>query len=412
MLLAAGMAACTPEEQKTPVVEDTAHTIVITADNAGDVRTTLGSDLKYAEWNTSGEYIMIYESVGTSTTAVRSDEAVVVDGKASFTASLNKTTTTTEFRYDALYPAESVVGRDQYTGNVLVNVAEVQLPTATSYDDAADIMVALPQVCNSQPDELAMRFKRVVALAEMTFSGLPADEAISSVTFCCPGNVLTGNLYVSFDEGSAVSNTEAYDAVTANYATPVNATTPIYFAVMPFALSEGDSFIVTVTTTADTYERTVVIPAGRKLEFIAGDLAKFSVDMSESFEESPEAQLAGYWHIAEYRGNTSHDFDIYLSANGNGILELYQKLSSYSWSHYTSAISFAGNTLSGTYSDGVAWSASYYVMFNDDNSRMTWTDTLDSSDISVYERIEALPEGLGTVSLSGRSMVIGEPRFL
>nr|MBR2110321.1 hypothetical protein [Alistipes sp.] len=73
-----------------------------------------------------------------------------------------------------------------------------------------------------------------------------------------------------------------------------------------------------------------------------------------------------------------------------------------------SVVGFENGIISGQYSDGVAWSTSYSVALGDNT--MTWIDTTDSTDISVYTRSE-LPDSLpSTATATTRSTV--RERFL
>jgi hypothetical protein len=54
------------------------------------------------------------------------------------------------------------------------------------------------------------------------------------------------------------------------------------------------------------------------------------------------------------------------------------------WETYYSTVGFENGIISGIYTDGVAWGASYNVTMSE--NAMTWTDTTDSTDVSVYTR--------------------------
>jgi hypothetical protein len=93
--------------------------------------------------------------------------------------------------------------------------------------------------------------------------------------------------------------------------------------------------------------------------------------------------LAGDWHLTEWRG-TAPAFDVYLSITEDGVVTLYQRMDSRLWETYYSSVGFEQGVISGVYTDGVVWGASYYVTVEGDT--MTWIDTADSGDVSVYTR--------------------------
>ena len=101
--------------------------------------------------------------------------------------------------------------------------------------------------------------------------------------------------------------------------------------------------------------------------------------------EADTSTIAGSWHLIEWRGEMP-SFDVYLSISEDGVVTLYQRLESREWELFYSVVSYENNTISGEYSDGVAWGASYSVALEGDT--MTWTDTVDPTDTSVYTRAE------------------------
>jgi hypothetical protein len=60
---------------------------------------------------------------------------------------------------------------------------------------------------------------------------------------------------------------------------------------------------------------------------------------------------------------------------------------------FESEATLTDGVISGVYTDGVAWGASYRYTLN--NTSMTWTNTSDANDKSVYTRSE-LPESVAT----------------
>lgn len=93
--------------------------------------------------------------------------------------------------------------------------------------------------------------------------------------------------------------------------------------------------------------------------------------------------LAGEWHLTEWRGAVP-SFDVYLSISEDGVVTLWQRMESRLWETFYSTVGFDGSIIAGEYTDGVAWAASYYVAVDGDT--MTWTNTADSGEVSVYTR--------------------------
>lgn len=93
--------------------------------------------------------------------------------------------------------------------------------------------------------------------------------------------------------------------------------------------------------------------------------------------------LAGEWHLTEWRGAVP-SFDVYLSISEDGVVTLWQRMESRLWETFYSTVGFDGSIIAGEYTDGVAWAASYYVAVDGDT--MTWTNTADNGEVSVYTR--------------------------
>ena len=99
--------------------------------------------------------------------------------------------------------------------------------------------------------------------------------------------------------------------------------------------------------------------------------------------DADTSTIAGDWHLTSWRG-AAPSFDVYLSITDDGVVTLWQRIDSYSWEIFNSTVGFENGVISGVYADGIAWGASYSVTMSENT--MTWTDTTDSTDVSVYTR--------------------------
>lgn len=119
------------------------------------------------------------------------------------------------------------------------------------------------------------------------------------------------------------------------------------------------------------------------------------------------SMMEGTWHLTQWR-DTEPSFDIYMVITATGGITLWQRLEDCEWELYQSAAETADGIISGTYTDGVEWGASYYYTVSGDE--MTWTDTEDSDDVSVYER-STLPDELEEIAQAEATRSLGA-RFL
>ena len=298
-LLATVAVACVdkvpePNNPNTPdnPVEGEMVDMVITAEGV-ESRTELDMEQQVVRWQ-SDDKLMVIEN--DERYATSSKTTLYEDGKAAFEVAFERDTTSEGFTYDAIYPAENVsFDEGLYAELIKVELPAKQHPTATSFDPKADILVAEHINCTSQPTELTMRFKRLVAMGAMQLGGIAENETISGVEITLMTQredirPFAGYNLVNSIEGRVFEYGYANGSATLTllYDEPIEVTNPIYFTCNPQSLEEGDALVVSVVTNRATYTRVVEIPEGRTLDFEEGDMAKFSVDMSSAKVEAHE----------------------------------------------------------------------------------------------------------------------------
>lgn len=150
------------------------------------------------------------------------------------------------------------------------------------------------------------------------------------------------------------------------------------------------------------YEFRASVEAGAKRTLCTSEVASITIPEEETPVTPPTpptppapgdtdtSDIAGTWRLAEWRGEEP-SFDVYLDIKADGIVTLWQRITTREWELYYSSVSIDDSIISGVYSDGVAWSTSYGISLGEDS--MTWVATNDSSDVSVYVPAE-LPTDL------------------
>lgn len=175
-----------------------------------------------------------------------------------------------------------------------------------------------------------------------------------------------------------------------------------------FEIANGNGTIGIKAKEGDTYEFKAVVEDATE-QCHASQIAEITVPKNEPptppVSGGDTSAVLGIWHLTSWRGAVP-SFDIYLDIT-DGVVTLYQRLESRAWECYTSSAAMEYGIIKGTYSDGVAWGATYYVSV--EGETMTWVDTADSSDISVYSRCDKLPEDITTTR---GAETTGEERFL
>lgn len=245
-------------------------------------------------WAATGEKMQVVEiKDGKPDFKPTKDDYTLSGGKAKFGVSFTASTDVKEYVYAAIYPYSAAVASSDNTAHEAykVSLPNVQSPSLTSFDAAADLMIAKPVVGTAQATELNFQFGRIVALAKMSISNLAiaaSGEYVKSVKFTAPGTTLSGWGKINFktgnvkaDEWGYVSNYK-FDNVLAKYAKDAITTSAfdVWFTCIPATV--GNSFSVEVTTNRGVYKRDVTGLTAGALKFPIGDLTKFSVNMASA----------------------------------------------------------------------------------------------------------------------------------
>ena len=275
LLCAVALAGGCQREESAPSAPRMVKIVIDT--ELDDTRTHINESAQRVEWD-SDDCIVVFEN----NVAATSFPAEITSGKASFITTFAWNASSGSFTYNAVYPATGFADDEVVTPeHIELTLPTTQRATTTSFDPAADMLIAKPQVTSGQADWLTMQFKRIVAMAKLTTKGLPAGTQISEVSFTANGKALAGACCVDLNKGEITGLGGAKDSITIAYNNSIAATTPIYFNCYPTVLTAGDSFSVTITTAnGDKYTKSVTLPAGRTLNFEEGDLNTFSVDFS------------------------------------------------------------------------------------------------------------------------------------
>ncbi|WP_308503112.1 lipocalin family protein [uncultured Alistipes sp.] len=140
---------------------------------------------------------------------------------------------------------------------------------------------------------------------------------------------------------------------------------------------------------------------------LAATLLVFFAGCSKDDGAKVAPSVVGEWHLATWNGETPTDFDVYMELLSNGSFNIYQKVETSLYVHYTGSFSATDNQLTGRYSDGVAWSSSYTYEISGET--MTLTST--TSEVSVYKR-STVPDEVRAAASAQPSSRTDLPRFL
>lgn len=278
---------------------------------------------------------------GTSINWSAGDQlSVVVNNSIKTSSALDSATTTASFTVggvetsesgytiQAVYPADAnkEARGANYPYVYKIETATKQTPSTTSFDGAADMLVAKEVTTTEQPSELSMQFTRLVALGEMTLTRFAPESAIKSVTFSTSDAALTGRSYVNLSTTEVEYGyaNQAFKNVVLNYVDTEDWSKgyTIYFTCFPAELTTG--FTVVVETTDGTkYTKTVTLTDGKTLSFTAGDMTRFMVKMDDAEVKEPSA-LTTYNLLTDVSDLTAGDKIIIAAANSDVALSTTQ----------------------------------------------------------------------------------------
>ena len=268
-------ASCAKEVEVTKVKDAAAHVVKVTVskDDISKTAVVEGESGASYVWTEGDEaYLHVYEN---GNEGVVSNVAYSADYK---TATFTVTFTGNEadsYSYSAKY-AKVISG----SGNPQVQATQV--PSATSFDPSADILIskATEDVTNLtvRATELVFTMGRIVAVNKMTLTGLVEGELVSKVEFTLETSFL-GGYYTGSSYGSNVKT------LTANYETPIavgaDGKFPVYFTCAPVDAA-GITGVV-VTTDQNVYTKSSSLEPnpfdGKTITFAVGTMKRFNMAM-------------------------------------------------------------------------------------------------------------------------------------
>lgn len=187
------------------------------------------------------------------------------------------------YEYMGLYPASAAVDNNNTNAaNYKVKLPNIQNATAASYDPAAYIMVAKPEIYDAVQVDWNASFRRATALNQITLTGINAD--IVSVEFTAASSVkLAGSRHINLTTGADSDIYSGENVVTVNYASALAAANDkvVWFTSWDATIAEGSTLKIVAKSATKSYTRTITAREGGIL-FKEGYLNKMTVNMSSA----------------------------------------------------------------------------------------------------------------------------------
>ena len=148
-----------------------------------------------------------------------------------------------------------------------VDIPANQKPTATSFDGAADIMLAQPVTLDAEGNQISdLRFARLGAIVKVLLNdttGNLTGQNLSALTMTAASN-LVGRVYIDVknqtineEEGLYYNGSKSVNAI---YDEPIAANNPVYFVVYPQTLAAGSKLTIEAATESYAISKEIALP--------------------------------------------------------------------------------------------------------------------------------------------------------
>ena len=280
-------ASCNQSEIETPSRVDTIKLEVTAGDIDSKTAIVDPEDGTYGLKWTAGDQLGVFEVVDGTVQPKQTSAELDSDGTTkTFTFTLNSVAGSA-YDYSFVYPAAALTKG----GNNESPIYRIQIPSsqtfeANSFDKDADLLVSEHKTESAQPSELSLRFSRIGATARMVLTGLTTTEVIKQVKFSTTEGNISGYMKINPTTGDIDANDEGvYSGEKYIELTPaaddlqLTGNVVIWFRLYDITLV--NNFTVFVKTDAAEYTKSVdLATASRTLQFQAGALTKFNVNLS------------------------------------------------------------------------------------------------------------------------------------
>ena len=354
---------------KEPKIEDTnkapqSITVkVVSADGTTKTHIVDG-DVPTVEWS-ADDKIYLFEAVdGEVKGKAESESAVISDGLAGFSTTIDWAAEGSSYQYSAVYPADNVF---EDAGNYYIFIPAEQGLNGNNFSPYSDVLFSTPfdngdsRVADGE--ELMFSFRRLGTVVHLNIIGIAEGETINEIKVVAPCNIAGAIVYDPVT--STVDPSSAFEAYGSNtvslYPEDIVATGNDVFWFRVMAESDwavGDKFTVKVTTDQNVYKKEVTLPS--VIKFKDGGLTKFGVNLASSVV--PPMAVPCTWDFED-----GADDWTFIDSDGDG----------YNWFPYgVGGISGDNSLVSQSYASSVLypdnWAFSPAVQLTEDNYLSFW----------------------------------------
>lgn len=267
-------------------------------------------------WNNGNKVGVFVDAIASNAKAPQSvlNNTAADGASASFTGTVDGLALGEHTVY-AFYPAAAFSAAAD--GKVVgLSIPEIQRPTATSFDPAADVLVGEPYDFTYSGSDVVLdqfQFRRVGAIVKLVVTDGTAGGTISSdlihsvtVTTNMANGAFTGRYKYDFTNKKAYHNNGGVNehispsskSVTADVSSsPLAIGAPIYVIVNPQVLTSGSKLTFSVSTDKHDIVREAILPSNVTLA--GGGMVAWTVNVQDSDQIDTAAQepTQNGWHL-------------------------------------------------------------------------------------------------------------------
>lgn len=108
--------------------------------------------------------------------------------------------------------------------------------------------------------------------------------------------------------------------------------------------------------------------------------------------------ITGIWNLtsiqtrsAQFGGET---VDVYISFAAGGTFQMYQMIGAGRYHSFSGTWALTGNTLTGTYSGGTSWGATYEADIQNDGASLVLTSQGSNPETDTYRKVSSIPDSV------------------
>lgn len=341
---------------------------------------TDGESQTFAAWE-EGDSFYLYRSEDWHAALLR-----IVSVAGSNSATFSGKAKSTKNGYYAVSPALAA-GAVRSNGEISITVAPNNILFA-----GENTAAAIPQVgVESGANQLT--FTSIFGALQVELSDFDALTYVK-VTVPSEGYGLHGTFTYNLQQGNICGKEDTSYSLTRTSATPIDISSNRNICV---AMPEGEySRVELFVRNSHTFEK--VLYTVENCEVKCGEIT------TATATSTILPDIVDCWHITSFEESDAN-VDIYIQFNTDNTFVIYQRNNSLEYIRFdgTYTIDYTTSTISGVYSDGVAWSESY--TFQIENGVLTMVGTT-SNEKSSYEVAEmpATATQKGAKSLASRGV--------